>query len=96
MLSFLVTMALAILVIALARPSRTVLIGLVLATVALVLMVRWHARSTAYRCPACGDRFTLTAWSDFVHPHGGEKKYVRCPRCGESGWCEESARRDPS
>lgn len=92
-LAFLLTMALAIVVIALARPSVDVVAALTLVAVALALMVRWHAKRTAYCCPACQRRFTLSAWQDFLHPHWGYAKYVRCPRCGASGWCEEDSER---
>jgi predicted RNA-binding Zn-ribbon protein involved in translation (DUF1610 family) len=93
MLAFLATMVLAILAIALSQPSRGVVAALVVVAVALGLLVHWHARTTHYRCPSCGNRFALSPWEDFSHPHGGDKKYVRCPGCGEAGWCEEVPRK---
>jgi len=89
MLAFLATMALAILAIALSQPSRGVVAALAVVAVALGVLVSWHARTTRYRCPSCGDRFALSPWADFSHPHGGDKKYVCCPRCGKAGWCDE-------
>jgi predicted RNA-binding Zn-ribbon protein involved in translation (DUF1610 family) len=56
---------------------------------ALAWLVRRHAHSTQYRCPACGHRFAVSAWKDFSQPHGGEKKLARCPFCGKEEWCEE-------
>jgi DNA-directed RNA polymerase subunit RPC12/RpoP len=49
-------------------------------------LVRWHARTTAYRCPACRHEFAISAWTDFITPHLPGKKYVACPSCGKKGW----------
>ncbi|MFZ5981606.1 MAG: hypothetical protein ACOYVF_13340 [Candidatus Zixiibacteriota bacterium] len=62
--------------------------------VALILffLVRWHARHTAYECPACGHRFIVTAWRDFISPHYPNKKRLRCPACQKKSWCPEIPR----
>ena len=54
-----------------------------------VVMVRWHTRHTGYRCPACGGSFMISAWTDFLSPHLGGSKMLRCPTCRVSNWCEE-------
>lgn len=54
----------------------------------LFLLVRWHARNFAYRCLKCGHEFEISAFTDFISPHGPGKrggwKYLRCPKCHQS------------
>lgn len=53
-------------------------------SVGLYLMVRWHARSTGYRCRNCGNEFEISTFTDLVSPHGtgdGGWTYLKCPRC---------------
>jgi len=59
--------------------------------VALLLsfIVRNHARKTTYECPACGHRFMISAWTDFISPHYPNKKRLRCPECRKKSWCPE-------
>jgi DNA-directed RNA polymerase subunit RPC12/RpoP len=52
----------------------------------LFLLVRWHAHHTAYRCPACGDEFEISVFTDFVSPQVPNKKYLKCPHCGQRNW----------
>lgn len=52
-------------------------------------MVRWHARNTGYQCPVCEYCFTITPGTDFLSPHLGGEKILRCPNCGMSAWCRE-------
>lgn len=68
-----------------------VMIILALAIVA-VIMVRWHARNTGFRCPACDFTFAISPWTDFLSPHKSGLKMLRCPRCLESSWCLEISR----
>jgi DNA-directed RNA polymerase subunit RPC12/RpoP len=88
-LAFVAYLILAVLLIVVAAPSALTITLLLAVALILVLLVRWHARSTVYQCPACGHRFRISGWTDFVHPHGGDKKYLRCPGCGKSDWCKE-------
>ena len=68
-----------------------ILIILALAVVT-ALLVRWHARNTGYRCPACEFTFVISAWTDFMSPHKSGEKMLRCPRCRGSSWCLEISR----
>jgi transcription elongation factor Elf1 len=56
-----------------------------LAAVGGVLLVFWHAKSTAYYCPRCGFMFEISVLADFLSPHGVSKKgawkYLKCPNC---------------
>lgn len=52
----------------------------------LFMLVLWHKKSTAYRCPKCGNAFEISFLADFFSPHGvsrdgGGWTYLRCPRC---------------
>ena len=63
------------------------LVVVLAAVVVLLLFVRWHARTFAYRCRNCDNEFEISVLTDFVSPHGiGLKgdgwKLLRCPRCG--------------
>ena len=61
--------------------------------VSLYLLVRWHARTTAYECATCGAQFTLSVFRDFVSPHAGDRKCLTCPSCGRRGWMRVLVRR---
>jgi DNA-directed RNA polymerase subunit RPC12/RpoP len=52
----------------------------------LFLLVRWHARHTAYRCPACGGEFEISVLTDLASPQIPDRKYLKCPRCGQRKW----------
>lgn len=54
----------------------------------LFLLVRWHARNTAYRCTACAWEFEISFFTDFISPHFPNKKLLKCPRCDERNWAE--------
>ncbi len=58
---------------------------IVILAVGLVLLVRWHARYTGYRCARCSHEFEISTLTDVVSPQGtgpgGSWKYLRCPRC---------------
>ena len=55
----------------------------------MIVLVRWHARTSGYHCPACGHEFAVSAWVDFLSPHGFGRKLLRCPRCDIASWCGE-------
>lgn len=52
----------------------------------LLLLVRWHANNTAYRCPACGYEFEISVFTDFASLQVPHRKYVKCPQCGKRDW----------
>ena len=52
----------------------------------LYLLVRWHARATAYRCAVCGYEFTISTLLDLTSPHVPDKKFLKCPQCGKRSW----------
>ncbi len=62
-------------------------IWLILIAGSLFLLVRWHAKNFAYRCPKCGHEFEISTSRDFISPHGSSKsigwKYLKCPKCHE-------------
>ena len=57
------------------------LVVLVFVAVLLVVLVKWHAATSAYRCPQCSTEFQIGAWRDFLSPNLVGEKYVRCPHC---------------
>jgi hypothetical protein len=60
----------------------------------LFLLVRWHANTTAYRCPACDWEYEISVFTDFISPHFPNKKYLKCPHCRKIGWAEILMKRD--
>ncbi len=52
----------------------------------LYLLVRWHAKAAAYRCPSCGHEFKISVLTDFASPQIPDRKCLRCPQCGERNW----------
>jgi len=63
---------------------------MIIAVAALLVLVVivWHARHTVYRCNACEHPFQVSGWIDFISPHLGGVKLLRCPKCGAVKWCE--------
>jgi hypothetical protein len=61
---------------------------LTVAALLVLTIVVWHARRTVYICKSCKHVFQITAWIDFISPHLGGVKLLRCPKCGSVGWCE--------
>lgn len=53
--------------------------------VGLLMLVRWHAGFTGYRCRHCEYEFGISTFTDLTSPQGtgpgGSWKYVRCPQC---------------
>ena len=50
----------------------------------MLLLVRWNARNTGYRCRHCGHEFEISMRTALISPHGssgGGWTYLRCPRC---------------
>lgn len=50
----------------------------------LAIIILWHAKSTAYHCPICGNEFEISPLTDFFSPHGVTKNgggwvYLKCP-----------------
>ncbi len=62
------------------------LVWVVIALGGLFLLVRWHSKSTAYRCANCGHEFEISLLTDLISPHGignGGWKYLKCPHCSQ-------------
>ncbi len=60
-------------------------VWILLPVAGLPFLVRWHHRNFGYRCAACGHEFEISAWVDFISPHGiggGGWKWLECPGCG--------------
>lgn len=60
---------------------------LIIATGTLLLVI-WHTKNFAYRCPACGEVFEVSTLENFLSPSSINKKYLKCPKCGKRGWAE--------
>jgi len=70
--------------------SIGIIFWLILVGEGLFLLVRWHAKTFAYRCPKCRHEFEISTFTDFISPHGISKsggwkgwKYLKCPKCHE-------------
>lgn len=57
--------------------------------VGLVFLIRWHARTHAYRCSHCGAEFTISATLDAftlnLINRNGAVRWLRCPTCHRRG-----------
>lgn len=58
----------------------------------MIALVRWHSKTTVYRCTNCGNEFQISISTDFISPHGLGKdeagktygwKYLKCQACGK-------------
>lgn len=59
---------------------------LVIVFAGTVLLVNWHSDNFKYKCKNCGNYFEISAFRDFISPHGitrdgGGWKYLKCPKC---------------
>lgn len=64
------------------------ILTVLLAAIILFILVRWHSRITAYICPRCHNKFTITPFIDFISPQGFTSKYLKCPNCGKRVWAK--------
>jgi DNA-directed RNA polymerase subunit RPC12/RpoP len=62
----------------------------------ILVLVRWHAGSTAYLCPKCEHEFEISALQDLVTPHKMDKYYLRCPSCRERSWMQVLVKEEPT
>jgi len=76
----------AVILIPLAWPVGLVVWLAVIVGGSLFLLVRWHAGSTAYRCPSCEHEFEISVFTDLISPQVPDKKYLKCPQCGKRNW----------
>ena len=53
---------------------------------ALFLLVKWHAKSTAYRCPACRYEFEISVLTDFASPQLVNIYHITDGDSGEAKW----------
>jgi uncharacterized C2H2 Zn-finger protein len=58
----------------------------IIVVASLLVVVKWHAGNTVYRCPECDQLFNISTVTDLVSPHGlgrgGGWKLLTCPNCG--------------
>lgn len=59
---------------------------IIVVVASLAAVVSWHAANTVYRCPECGQLFSIGTVTDLVSPHGlgrgGGWTLLTCPKCG--------------
>lgn len=53
-----------------------------------LMLVIWHTKNFAYRCPKCGEIFEISTMENLLGPNGLNKKYLKCPKCGKRSWAE--------
>jgi DNA-directed RNA polymerase subunit RPC12/RpoP len=53
-----------------------------------LLIVVWHTKKFAYRCPNCNEVFEISVIDNFLGPNHITKKYLKCPKCGNRGWAQ--------
>jgi len=70
-----------------ARPPLWVFIFLAADALLLGVIVYFHAKTTQYRCPACGLLFKISPFTDFSSPHMPGKKLLQCPSCTQTNRC---------
>lgn len=55
--------------------------------IGMLLLVGWHQKSTAYRCPNCAHVYQISFLTDLLAPHGIDRQgawlLLRCPNCGK-------------
>ena len=64
--------------------------GALLVVVLLAALIVWQARTLSrcrFWCPSCGRLFRLPWTKLLFRRHVHEDWLLRCPHCGEKGWC---------
>ena len=84
----------AVILIPMARPVGIIVWLAIFVSGGLFLLVRWHAKSTAYRCPACDHEFEISAFTDLASLQVPDKKYLKCPQCGKRNWATVLMKKD--
>ncbi len=67
------------------RGAPGALAWIILVILGAFLLIRWHAKNTAYRCAKCNREFEISIFTDAISHHGvggGGWKYLKCPCCG--------------
>jgi uncharacterized C2H2 Zn-finger protein len=84
--TFFATTILTALILAPVRWPLGFTLWVVIVVASLLIVVRWRARNTVYRCPKCGHLFRISVASDLTSPHGlgrdGSWTLLTCPNCG--------------
>lgn len=60
--------------------------------VVLGCLVIWHSSRFGYRCPNCGNEFSVAPVEDFLALHTAETKFLTCPGCKRKDWAKVIAR----
>lgn len=59
----------------------------------LLFLVYFHAINSAYVCPFCHHKFTISWIKDLFSFNNGKKgKYLKCPSCKQKAWMKETYR----
>lgn len=72
---------------------------LIIFALAMILIVAFIAvgieqKAGYYECPSCHDRHVPTYWQTNLAPHMGRTRYMKCPKCGKSGWQKKVLTKD--
>lgn len=78
----------AILLIPIDWPLGFIIWLVIIASGGMFLLITWHARNFAYRCPACHHEFEISVLRDLISPNGTRSKYLQCPGCHRRVWAE--------
>jgi len=54
----------------------------------IYLILTWHTKNFAYRCPNCNEIFEILFTDNFLGPNNITKKYLKCPKCEKGGWAQ--------
>ncbi|MDW7732362.1 MAG: zinc ribbon domain-containing protein [Methanolobus sp.] len=54
----------------------------------MLIIIAWHTKNFAYRCPNCGKTFDISIITNFLGLNNFDKKYLKCPHCGKRGWAK--------
>lgn len=65
----------------------------IIGAAAVLVLVRmgWVLSQSDFRCKRCGKSFRIS-WRRALWVQHFEKEYIlRCPHCGQKGWCMRTA-----
>jgi len=74
------------------RGAPGALAGAILVILGAFLLIRWHAKNTAYRCAKCNHGFEISIFTDAISHHGargeaGNTSNAPAAECGPGPRC---------
>ncbi len=71
--------------------SYGIVSALIIFTLAIIILVKWHADTRGFKCGHCGHEFSISFWQDLPTASSIPfmKKMLKCPACAYKDYATE-------